>query len=294
MTGHDEVLHVDSEAIRRLERRIAPLQDKLAKHPLYEAVRDVDELRYFMQNHVFAVWDFMSLLKYLQRSLTCVEVPWCASGPKISRRLINEIVLGEESDEVAGQFISHLELYIQSMRAVSADDSPISYVMRSFSKNKGLPSDEELSRLLKESNAPEPAARFVRDTFDFLRTDKLHIVSSAFAFGREDLIPLLFQPLLHEMNKEVDGALDLFKVIVIPSVLNEPNLQIYLDRHIEVDGDHHGPMSYKMLVELCGQSDDDPRWIEAEDAAVKALQSRIDLWDGVVAELEKRRYLKDM
>ncbi|KAI6189234.1 hypothetical protein M3Y98_00440600 [Aphelenchoides besseyi] len=268
MTGHDDVLHVDSEAIRRLERRIAPLQDKLAKHPLYEAVRDVDELRYFMQNHVFAVWDFMSLLKYLQRSLTCIEVPWCASGPKISRRLINEIVLGEESDEVAGQFISHLELYIRSMKAVMADDSAITYVMRLFSKNKGVPSDDELARLLKEANAPEPAARFVRDTFDFLRTDKLHIVSSAFAFGREDLIPLLFQPLLHELTKEVDGALDLFK--------------IYLDRHIEVDGDHHGPMSYKMLVELCGQRDDDPRWVEAEDAAVKALQSRIDLWDGLL------------
>jgi hypothetical protein len=148
MTNH-ELAEVNTEAIHRLESQIAPLQEKLASHPLYKAVRNVDELKYFMSNHAFCVWDFMSLLKALQVSLTCIDVPWHVKGTRTTRRLINEIVLGEESDVIDGRFISHLELYQESMRAAEADDMPLIRVMRVLSQKKEVPSDEELLRILK-------------------------------------------------------------------------------------------------------------------------------------------------
>lgn len=115
MVAHEYPADFPHEAIGRLEKRLEPLQKQLAVHPLYKAVQNIGDLRLFMENHVYAVWDFMSLLKYLQRELTCVNIPWIAQGFRTSRRLINEIVLGEESDFVGGQHISHLELYLDSM-----------------------------------------------------------------------------------------------------------------------------------------------------------------------------------
>ena len=101
--------------IDRLEEQIAQARGAVVKHPLYAALNSQPAIRTFMEHHVFAVWDFMSLLKSLQRNLTCVEVPWVPTGPTGSRHLINDIVLVEESDELRGGFISHFELYLLGM-----------------------------------------------------------------------------------------------------------------------------------------------------------------------------------
>jgi len=70
-----------------------------------------------MEHHIYAVWDFMSLLKALQAAVAPAQSPWMPSSRPELRRFINEIVLGEECDEynVAGmrRFISHFELYCQ-------------------------------------------------------------------------------------------------------------------------------------------------------------------------------------
>ena len=84
------------EAIRS---RIAPARTRLLAHPLYARMASLDDVRVFMGSHVFAVWDFMSLLKRLQRDLTCVTVPWVPVGDAEVRFLINEIVCGEESED---------------------------------------------------------------------------------------------------------------------------------------------------------------------------------------------------
>ena len=65
-----------SPSVETIELRLAPLRRQVAGHPLYARVRTIEDVRIFMQSHVFAVWDFMSLLKALQRTLTCVDVPW--------------------------------------------------------------------------------------------------------------------------------------------------------------------------------------------------------------------------
>ncbi|CAD5231780.1 unnamed protein product [Bursaphelenchus xylophilus] len=247
--------------IQNIEAKLAPLKEQLQHHPLYTIIDNIDELRYFMTNHIFAA---------LQQSLTCITVPWHAQGSRIARRLVNEIVLGEESDELGGQFISHCEFYQESMAAAGADDS----ALRAFADELvrlGDCSQKNLEASFKKANVPEPAARFVTRTFEFLRSQKTHVIASAFTFGREDLIPIMFQSFLDEMNKEAKGALDLFV--------------LYLERHIEVDGDDHGPMSCKMVMELCGE--DDQKWMDAEEAAFSALQARVQLWDGIYENVKK-------
>src|SRR5580704_18311388 len=92
---------------------------------LYAALDSRPAILTFMEHHVFAVWDFMSLLKSLQRNLTCVELPWVPTGPTGSRRLINDIVLVEESDERGDGFISHFELYLEGMAQAGADRAAI-------------------------------------------------------------------------------------------------------------------------------------------------------------------------
>ena len=95
----------------QIRARIEPARARLLAHPLYGRMRSLADVRLFMRSHAFAVWDFMSLLKRLQRDLTCVTVPWVPVGDAEVRYLINEIVCGEESDiDPEGGRISHFDL----------------------------------------------------------------------------------------------------------------------------------------------------------------------------------------
>src|SRR5882724_6088954 len=85
---------------------VADLVEAVRTHPLYEHVSDEHSLRLLMRTHVFAVWDFQSLLKSLQRSLTCVEVPWLPTADAEARRFVNEIVLEEKVTRPQGAGLS--------------------------------------------------------------------------------------------------------------------------------------------------------------------------------------------
>jgi hypothetical protein len=253
--------------LETLEQKLQPLYAKLASHSLYRSIRTIADLRTFMEAHIFAVWDFMSLLKALQRGLTCVDVPWLPSATPESRRLINEIVLGEESDIYLGRHVSHFELYRIAMEKCGASTVAIDRLL--FALRDGA----DLHEAVRGSHAPDEAKGFVRDTFHVITEGRLHSIAAAFTFGREDLIPDMFKGFVRDLNRDLAGDLDTFIW--------------YLERHIEVDGEEHGPMALRMISELCG--DDAERWREAEAAAFFALESRLRLWDGIAARIEQRR-----
>jgi len=255
-----------SSGIERLKEAVNPARRRVIGHPLYGRLDDLTAVRIFMRHHVFAVWDFMSLLKSLQRSLTCVDVPWVPQGAAGSRRLINDIVLVEESDELAGGFISHFELYLDGMTQAGADRSAIDAFIMFI--RQGVP----VLTALKDARAPEPAAEFSTMTWGFVETAPLHCQAAAFAFGREDLIPDMFDKVV-AVNRAFGNRLSTFVD--------------YLERHIQVDSEEHTPMAMQMLADLCG--DDDKKWHQCEETINTALAARVRLWDGILAAIETGR-----
>lgn len=255
-----------NSGIERLKEAVNPARQGVIGHPLYRRLDDLTAVRIFMAHHVFAVWDFMSLLKSLQRSLTCVQVPWVPSGPAGSRRLINDIVLVEESDELASGFISHFELYLDGMTQAGADRSAIDAFIAFI--REGVP----VLTALKDARAPEPAAEFSAMTWEFVETAPLHCQAAAFAFGREDLIPDMFDKVA-AVNRALGNRLSTFVD--------------YLERHIQVDSEEHTPMAMQMLADLC--ENDDEKWRQCEETINTALAARVRLWDGILAAIETTR-----
>ena len=248
--------------------RVEALKEQLITHPIYEAVETLQDLRCFMEHHIYAVWDFMSLLKALQSAVAPAQTPWMPSPRPEMRRFINEIVLGEECDEyhVDGtrRFISHFELYLLAMEEVQADTRPIRQFIAVVNENG-------VEAALRLPVVPQPAIAFVRSTFQFVEEQRDHCTASAFAFGREDLIPSMFEALLQRMK--------ISEVIA-------PNFHYYLKRHTQLDGEIHGPLALQLVATLCGQNPD--RELEARRAAEKALEARIVFWDGVEAAMKNQ------
>ncbi|MFT4031433.1 MAG: DUF3050 domain-containing protein [Siphonobacter sp.] len=250
--------------LESLQERLAPLQKQLIDHSVYTQISSLEDLRVFTESHVFAVWDFMSLLKALQHELTCVEVPWIPKGSGSTAYLINEIVTGEESDvDQNGERMSHYELYLKAMRELSADTSRIEAFIRK------LQAGASVEQALEELVIAEGVKDFVRFTFSVIKRNRPHEIASAFTFGREDLIPGMFIELVRNLNKRFPGQLDTFRY--------------YLERHIEVDGDEHGHLATAMVQELCGN--DEIKWAEATQVAEQALQQRIQLWTTIRANV---------
>lgn len=240
-------------------KTLGTLQADLTHHPLFSELTDLQRVRLFMQSHVWAVWDFMSLLKRLQRDITCVDVPWKPSSysPALVR-FINQIVVGEESDvDEEGTPISHFQLYLAAMKEVGADTSPIAAFLQDF----------DLQRL------PAHAREFTAQTLaTALQGDTVQVAASFF-YGREKAIPSMFQ-----------GMVDVLKAADVKC----PKLLYYLERHIHVDGEEHGPLSEQCLSELCGS---DPEKLQlAEQAGLSALRARVKFWDGTLASLEAGSY----
>lgn len=248
-----------------LARSIAPDRRALLEHRLYGQLQTLENLTAFMEHHAFAVWDFMSLLKALQARLTCVDVPWRPVGNAQVRRLVNEIVLGEESDVLpSGGAASHFELYLQAMQEAGADTSQMNQFIQQ------LESGKTVVESLEQASVSPAVAAFVRQTFEVIERGRPHEIAAAFTYGREDLIPEMFTQLVHGLDRQFPGKV--------------ATLRYYLERHIALDGDEHGEMGRQMVALLC--DGDACREQEATQAAVDALRSRIRLWDGIAQALE--------
>lgn len=244
----------------QLVEKLYPARAALLSHPVYKELGELVPLQVFMESHVFAVWDFMALIKTLQHRLTCVDVPWLPPADIDSARLVNEIVLAEETDEVTpGNYISHFDLYLNAMGEIGADISQIQNFIDAL--RQGFPPDQALDPL----DIPESTKAFVRSTLE-TTSKSTHEVAAAFLLGREDIIPAMFRQLLDKLEGDRGLSCDSFR--------------LYLDRHTHLDEEQHAPMGQKLLKNVCGN---DPRkWEQALHSAHNALKVRQSLWNGVV------------
>ena len=232
----------------------------LKTHGLYQKIKTISDLKVFMESHVFAVWDFMSLLKRLQQDITCVSIPWTPSSyPKNIVRMINEIVLGEESDiGLNGEVSDHFSLYINAMKEVGANPCRLLNFTKDLDSKKWCTNAE---------------SDFVNFNLNLAKHGKNHEVAAAFFFGREKLIPDMFTSILGDLRSNFnDDAKKTF-----------PNLCYYLERHIEIDGGEHSYLAEECLLALCGN--DEIKWEEARLAGFNSLKLRTKLWDEVESKL---------
>jgi hypothetical protein len=244
------------------------IRTKLVSHPIYKEITTPERVKVFMKHHVFAVWDFMCLLKRLQKSVTCVEVPWFPYEKPLFSRLINEIVVAEESDvDGKGGYTSHFSLYLEAMSECGADAE----LINSFLKRLKEGSDYQTA-LAENTIISDSVKDFVAFNLDLAMNGEVYEVAAAFFYGREGLIPEMFKPLVDSLMETGSSS---------------ERLVFYLNRHIEVDEDHHGPLAEKLLLELC---ENNPIKINrANMIGEKCLETRTKLWDGVLKEIKENK-----
>ena len=243
------------KTVESFETSLLPYRNKLLKHPLYNKLKTEESIKVFMSYNSFAGWDFMSLVKSLQLKLTSTQIPWTPVGNPSTRRLINEIVWGEESDvDKNNNPFSHYELYVQSMDKIGADSSKIKTLVSLIEKGT------HWREALIEVQAPKEIFDFVDFSLTVATEAPVHIVAGVFTFGRE---------IVRGLSKNNDEKFD--------------DLLYYLERHIELDGDEHGPMALQMIQELC--ENDSQKIGEAVAYSQKALEHRLKLWDFISTKI---------
>jgi hypothetical protein len=242
--------------------RILAKQEELTQHNIYKTFNNLANIQHFMRFHVFAVWDFMSLLKSLQRHITCVSLPWTPSiYPAEMVRLVNQIVVGEESDvDQFGNPISHFELYLKAMEEIGASTAEMS----------------DFLSTIDIQSIPAGAREFVEYNLNVAQNGHVVEVAASFFYGREKLIPEMFEVIVSTLKKEN---------------IHAPTLMYYLERHIEVDSGEHGPLAMKCLEHLVG--DNEELQTLAVNAGIKALEMRKNLWDDVLNQLKTKIENKD-
>ncbi len=239
-----------------------PLSKRLESHSIFSQLNTIDELRLFMEHHVFAVWDFMSLLKRLQEIYVPHGSPWIPHKDGNVVRFINEIVMEEESDQAYNSngenYTSHFEIYLQAMKEVGASTESVNRFISEIQNS-------DLNSAMNLSCIPSPSLEFMKHTFELIEKGKGHEIAASFAIGRESIVPVMFKRILELTKIGADDA---------------PVFHYYLERHALLDGDHHGPMALKLLDDLC--ANDSQKENEVILQVELSLKARIKLWDGVM------------
>lgn len=257
--------------IKDINKALEPLTNKLLNHSLYSKITRPEHLRCFMEHHVFAVWDYMSLLKYLQQNLTKTTSPWVPIGNPEIRYFINKIVLAEETDvNLHGQYQSHFEMYLDAMRDSGASLKKIEDFLLHIVHGT------DIFLVIAVSDLSTSIKYFLKFTFGTISQGELHKVAAAFAFGREALIPDMFISILNQVQRNFpEEDLTLIKH--------------YFSRNIDRDTNNYASMAFKIVEELC--ENDPVKWQEVIDIAKESLEYRIQLWNGIESEISQQAVL---
>ena len=241
------------------------LRQQVFEHRLYDMIKTPEAVCLFMKYHVFCVWDFQSLAQKMQHLCSSPNLPWMPSSNRKARRLMNEIILEEESDvHPNGGFCSHFELYLDAMEMAGADRSLIDTFLVKLAEG------ESVSAALDSVELPEAVRDFTKTTFGFIEEGQSQEICAAFTRGRETIIPEMFTHLVESLAENEPEEWGLF--------------HYYLQRHIDVDGGEHGPASEVLLESFCATAQ---AKAEAVLAAEKALRARLQLWDAIASEIDK-------
>ncbi len=261
---------LDQSGSATLEGRARALAiEGVCDHPVFARLTSVAAVRVFMEHHVWAVWDFMSLLKSIQADVAPVTVPWRPPPDAESARLINEIVVLEEGDDGPdGRPISHFEAYRQAMEQAGADTSAITRFVGSIQLGSSV------TAAIGDSSAPTAAKAFVRTTFELI-AQPLHCRVAAFTLGRERVIPSFFPSIVTAIASASQSGVERVDL---------SGFAWYLERHVTVDGDRHGPMATRLFERTC--LGDERTRAESYAAACRALDARVALWDAVFRQVD--------
>ncbi len=249
------------DAAGKLEASLLGARLALVEHPVYTALRTPQALRTFLEYHAFAVWDFMSLLRALQHRICGYAVPWLPPENLLAARMVNEMMLVEETDELpdGSGFGSHFQLYQRGLVEGGVRNDKIGAFVRSLRDGRSV------EQAYDDAAVPRAAREFVSATLKKCDDPGTHKLAAYFVFGRENIIPAMFRRIIENLEAQYGASF--------------PTLRYYLDRHVGIDETEHGPASRRMLSALCGN--DAKLWAEAQDSAQEALQARLKLWDAV-------------
>jgi len=251
------------DSLNNYKKAIDELKQSLTSHKLFSNELNLSQMSKFMESHIFSVWGFMSLLKSLQSGITVTGAPWIPNENSRNglTNFINEIVLCEESDDIGNiGYMSHFEFYLLAMNKMKASTSQINLLI------ERLKSEKYNEKLIDELDIYSEVKDFVKFDLDIALSGNLSKIVGGFALGREKVIPNIFS-------------------YIIPCIDHNDStkkLLTYLKRHVDVDGDRHGPLSIKLLDTIC-QSDES--YLMAYNSGITSLKLRLKVWDRIANEL---------
>ena len=244
------------------KNKLDELKHKITAHPLFANKLEPKHMCKFMESHIFAVWGFMSILKSLQKIITPNNLPWIPNKNTKNGlvNFVNEIVLCEESDYIEGiGYISHFEIYLLAMKNMGARTDQLDKLTLRIA-DKGYN-----EKYLDDVDASDEVKSFLKHDLEVSMTGTLPEVVGAFTLGREKVIPNMFGYILP----------------AIKETSTSKHLITYLERHIDIDGDRHGPLSMKLLDTSCSKK----QLSIAYATAVKSLELRLLVWDRVYEDI---------
>jgi hypothetical protein len=259
----------------QFQSNIADHKKNLFNHDIYKQVNEIRKAKFFMESHIFGLWDYLTMLKSLQRELASRSI-LLSEIPNLPF-LINQIVLNEEVDEEGSrEYLTALglyQLYIKAMEEISADSRPITYFVDLIKAGtywkQALYETKENFR-----NIPDTTYSFLEHNLNVIEFSKIHVIAGVFFFGRED-IHYSFGNFL-KISQEKD--------------INISHLRSYLQRHIDDDGETKNPKLGEYILNLLCKNDNS-KWKEVEVEVISSIQKRNEFWDGIVESFEKERLI---